>query len=738
MAASGRTEGSPTTTSKRTAAETRGMRAAPMSRPMPLSSRNRTTPSTAASPKALPPVRSRAWVGRTAPTGPRRSVSRVPGEEPRTSTPTTAPSWPSKRTAVQPVAPSLCVAWPTSTPGTSQRLSSTPALGVSTLGRFRHLPLVCVGRYDARVVPGQGAEGDEFLIRAPRAELDEDGVSDHGVVDDFTFPVAELHGGVAEGGALLELLVGVVLVAHAALHLPATAQDLLIRRHALLLGQPDVDRTHAPGTAPSRATQGQTARVASARVTRALYKAELPEGDLPVVDPFQAAFDGPQIHFLVVGLVFDLDVGAVQGDVATDKLHAFDRVVPGELPGLFPDGASQFPVAILRPGVLFSDDPDYVVGLGVWLAAARRQGDATDQLPHLGRDDYRVADPEVKVPRVAESGDAPAGDPDIHEPREGTSIFRRMRDNVTSRIASGVTLYASAARASPVACAAPAQSAPGYSSTYPRISITLSVLATRPSAPASVTAASLYRRANSSSASLTAPSLAALPARLAPSFARLSGSSTSAINSRSRASPTVSARPTIFLMASCLPSKSSERANPATKTASRSFANSGSSAYRSESPTLPLPSWAASPGSAAPFSCRNPTTTFVGTGLNRRTWARERIVGSTPSREVASSTKTVSPSGSSSVLSSAFAACTFSVSALRMNARRAPSKGRLAARRTISLTCPMVVNAPWGTISVRSGCSPLSALSSAATSPAATSAAPNLRATIRLPTPGGP
>src|ERR671913_2363846 len=73
-----------------------------------------------------------------------------------------------------------------------------------------------------------------------------------------------------------------------------------------------------------------------------------------------------------------------------------------------------------------------------------------------------------------------------------------------------------------------------------------------------------------------------------------------------------------------------------------------------------------------------------------------------------------------------------------MNARRAPSKGRLAARRAISLTCPMVVNAPWGTISVRSGCSPLSALSSAATSPPATSAAANLSATIRLPTPGGP
>src|SRR5215210_451378 len=244
--------------------------------------------------------------------------------------------------------------------------------------------------------------------------------------------------------------------------------------------------------------------------------------------------------------------------------------------------------------------------------------------------------------------------------------------------------------------------------------------------------------ANNSRASLTAPSLAAFPARLAPSFARLSGSSNSAINSRSRASPTASARPTIPRTASCRPSKSSERANPALKTASRSSPTSGSSAYRSESPTLPLPSSAASPGSAAPLSCRNPATTPVGTGLNRRAWARERIVGNTLSREAASSTKTVSPSGSSSVLRSAFAACTLSVSACRMNTRRAPSKGRLAAKRTISLACPMVVNDPWGRISVRSGCRPRSALPSAATSPPATSAAPNLSATILLPTPGGP
>ena len=58
----------------------------------------------------------------------------------------------------------------------------------------------------------------------------------------------------------------------------------------------------------------------------------------------------------------------------------------------------KFPVGVLRPCVLLRDDADYVVGLGVGLAAAGRQGDAPDELPHLGRDDHRVADPEVQIP----------------------------------------------------------------------------------------------------------------------------------------------------------------------------------------------------------------------------------------------------------------------------------------------------------------------------------------------------
>src|SRR5215218_1777027 len=275
ISASGRTVGSPMTTSKRTAAETRGMRATPTSRPMPFSSRKRTTPSAAASPNALPPVRRRACVPRKAPMGPRRSVSRVPGEEPRTSTPTMAPSGFSKRTAVQPVVPSLSVAWPTRMPGTSQRLSGISGLGVLRRG-FRDLPLVRIGRNDAGIVFREGAERHQLLVRASRAELYQDGVFNHGVIDDLALPVVELHGRVAEGRALLEFLVGLVLVAHAALHLAATTYDLLVRRHALLLGEPDVDGTHAPGPAPGSATQGQPARVAPAGIPRPLDEPILP------------------------------------------------------------------------------------------------------------------------------------------------------------------------------------------------------------------------------------------------------------------------------------------------------------------------------------------------------------------------------------------------------------------------------------------------------------------------------
>src|SRR6185295_13749769 len=54
-------------------------------------------------------------------TGLRRSVSRVPGAPPRTSTLATAPA--SVRITVQPVGRSVRVKWPTLTPGTAVRVA---------------------------------------------------------------------------------------------------------------------------------------------------------------------------------------------------------------------------------------------------------------------------------------------------------------------------------------------------------------------------------------------------------------------------------------------------------------------------------------------------------------------------------------------------------------------------------------------------------------------------------------
>src|SRR3712207_345873 len=151
------------------------MRATPISRPTPFSSRKRTTPSAAERPKALPPVSRRPWVPLTAPMGPRRSVSRVPGEEPRTSTPTTAPSGSSNMTTVQPVRPSPAVAWPTSTPGTSHRLSGTGLVfpGFVRDVRLRQVPVLRVRGLDAGVVAGGAAERHDLLVRALGSNLDD-------------------------------------------------------------------------------------------------------------------------------------------------------------------------------------------------------------------------------------------------------------------------------------------------------------------------------------------------------------------------------------------------------------------------------------------------------------------------------------------------------------------------------------------------------------------------------------
>src|SRR5947209_3746971 len=76
------------------------------------------TPSAAANPNALPPARTIAFAWSTSVPGRQRSISRVAGADPRTSTPTTAPA--SQRTTVTPVSASRSPACPATMPGTSQ------------------------------------------------------------------------------------------------------------------------------------------------------------------------------------------------------------------------------------------------------------------------------------------------------------------------------------------------------------------------------------------------------------------------------------------------------------------------------------------------------------------------------------------------------------------------------------------------------------------------------------------
>src|SRR5436190_17449241 len=124
-AASGRMRGSPTQRSNRIAAgtigTTKGVAApsagAPMVAPMPRSSSQRMTPPAASRPNALPPARTTACTLSIALTGSSNSVSRVPGEAPRTSTPATAPA--RAITTVQPVGRRASVKWPTSRPATA-------------------------------------------------------------------------------------------------------------------------------------------------------------------------------------------------------------------------------------------------------------------------------------------------------------------------------------------------------------------------------------------------------------------------------------------------------------------------------------------------------------------------------------------------------------------------------------------------------------------------------------------
>ena len=78
-----------------------GTRPAMVSWPRPRSSHQRMTPDAASRPKALPPLSSSAVTSATEASGPSRSVSRVAGPPPRTSTAPTVPG--GGRITVQPV-----------------------------------------------------------------------------------------------------------------------------------------------------------------------------------------------------------------------------------------------------------------------------------------------------------------------------------------------------------------------------------------------------------------------------------------------------------------------------------------------------------------------------------------------------------------------------------------------------------------------------------------------------------
>ena len=116
---------SPTSRSNSTAAGTMGKRPTATSKPTPRSSSQRTAPVAASSPHALPPASMMACTLSTRLEGWSKSVSRVPGAAPRTSTPATAPS--RVMMTVQPVGRRVSVKWPTSMPATRVMLPASPA-----------------------------------------------------------------------------------------------------------------------------------------------------------------------------------------------------------------------------------------------------------------------------------------------------------------------------------------------------------------------------------------------------------------------------------------------------------------------------------------------------------------------------------------------------------------------------------------------------------------------------------
>ena len=105
-----------------------GIRLSPYAMPAFFSSRYRRTPSPLERPNRLPPERAMPWICSAIFVGFSRSVSRVAGAAPRTSTPAVAP--PSINTTVQPVGRAVRVWWPTLMPGTAVRVAFCAAAGV--------------------------------------------------------------------------------------------------------------------------------------------------------------------------------------------------------------------------------------------------------------------------------------------------------------------------------------------------------------------------------------------------------------------------------------------------------------------------------------------------------------------------------------------------------------------------------------------------------------------------------
>src|SRR5512139_1706105 len=130
------------------------------------------TPSAAARPKALPPVKSTAWHFRTRFARPRTSVSRVPGAPPRAST--AAAMLVSQRMAVQPVALRRSVWWPTRMPGTSVMALRGPGCQPLISGRAARTAAGAeIGHEeaarDAANVGGDVGEGGGVAFRAAEA-----------------------------------------------------------------------------------------------------------------------------------------------------------------------------------------------------------------------------------------------------------------------------------------------------------------------------------------------------------------------------------------------------------------------------------------------------------------------------------------------------------------------------------------------------------------------------------------